>query len=174
LEVDSREEEIHRHRASHIFEDIISDRTSLILRYEVQARDFSRGGAAASRIKRAMERLGGSPPLIRRVGVAAYEAETNLLIHTDCGGEIVVDIQSDQVHIAVSDDGPGIADTEQAMRPGFSTAPEWIRELGFGAGMGLLNIQRCADKMELESQVGVGTHLGIWFYIPSANEEKLS
>jgi CBS domain-containing protein/anti-sigma regulatory factor (Ser/Thr protein kinase) len=166
LDVNGREEEIQQYRARHIFEDIVSDRTSLILRYHVRAHDFSAGGAASSKIKRAIERLGGGPATSRRVGVAAYEAEMNLLIHTDHGGEMVVEIQPDQVHIVVTDDGPGIADIEQAMRPGFSTAPEWIREMGFGAGMGLLNIQRCADGMKLESEVGLGTHLETWFSIP--------
>ncbi len=166
LEVNFYEEEIQRYRASHIFEDIVSDRTSLVLRYHVQGRDFSRGGAASSKIKRAIERLGGSPSIARRVGVAAYEAEMNLLIHSDHGGDMVVEIQPDQVHIVVTDDGPGIADIEEAMRPGFSTAPEWIREMGFGAGMGLLNIQNCADKMKLESELGKGTRLETWFQIP--------
>jgi CBS domain-containing protein/anti-sigma regulatory factor (Ser/Thr protein kinase) len=165
LEMNYREDEIQRYRASHIFEDIVSDRTSLILRYKVKARDFSSGGAASSKIKRAIERLGGSPAISRRVGVAAYEAEINLVIHADLGGEVVVEIQPDQVHIVVTDTGPGIEDIEQAMRPGFTTAPEWIREMGFGAGMGLLNIQRCADKMKLESKVGVGTRLDTWFRI---------
>jgi CBS domain-containing protein/anti-sigma regulatory factor (Ser/Thr protein kinase) len=175
LEVDYHEEEIQRYRASHIFEDIVSERTSLILRYWVRSRDFSRGGAASSKIKRAIERLGGRPPTARRVGVVAYEAEMNLVIHSNHGGEMVVEIQPDQVHILVKDDGPGIADIEEAMRPGFSTAPEWIREMGFGAGMGLLNIQNCADEMKLESEVGVGTHLEIWFQIspPSPPEEKV-
>lgn len=166
LEVDYHEEEIQRHRASRIFEDIISDRTSLMLRYHVQARDFGHGGDASSKIKRAMERLGGTPTITRRVGVAAFEAEMNLLIHTDQGGEMVVEMQPDQVRITVTDEGPGIADVEEAMRPGFSTAPEWIREMGFGAGMGLLNIRNCADGMELASTVGEGTVLEIWFHIP--------
>jgi CBS domain-containing protein/anti-sigma regulatory factor (Ser/Thr protein kinase) len=167
LEVDYHEEEIRRHRASHIFEDIVSDRTSLILRYHVQARDFAHGGDASSKIKRAMERLGGNPAITRRVGVAAFEAEMNLLIHTDGGGEMVVEMQPDQVRITVTDEGPGIPDVEEAMRPGFSTAPEWIREMGFGAGMGLLNIHKCADGMDLASKVGEGTVLEIWFHIPS-------
>jgi len=174
LEVDHHEEEIHRYRASHIFEDIISDRTSLLLRYWVQARDFSGGGAASSKIKRAIERLGGSPSLSRRVGVATYEAEMNLIIHSDLGGEMVVEIQPDQVRIVVTDTGPGIPDIEQAIRPGFSTAPEWIREMGFGAGMGLLNIKRCADEMKLESNVGVGTRLETWFRVPPPSGPTLS
>jgi CBS domain-containing protein/anti-sigma regulatory factor (Ser/Thr protein kinase) len=165
-EVNSQQEEIERYRARHIFEDIISDRTSLLLRYEVRARDFSRGGVASSKIKRAIERLGGSPAIARRVAVAAYEAEMNLVIHTDHGGEMQVEIQPQQMQIVVVDDGPGIESLEQAMRPGFSTAPEWIRELGFGAGMGLMNIKRCADEMKLESSAGHGTRLQIVFRVP--------
>jgi CBS domain-containing protein/anti-sigma regulatory factor (Ser/Thr protein kinase) len=168
LELNYHEAEIERYRASHIFEDIVSDRTSLILRYKVQARDFSLGGAASSKIKRAIERLGGSPPIARRVGVAAYEAEMNLVIHAERGGEMVVEIQPDQVRIVVTDTGPGIANVEEAMRPGFTTAPEWIREMGFGAGMGLLNIKNCADEIKLESKVGVGTRLETWFRISAS------
>jgi CBS domain-containing protein/anti-sigma regulatory factor (Ser/Thr protein kinase) len=168
VEVDYHEGEIQRYRASHIFEDIISDRTSLILRYHVQARDFGQGGAASSKIKRAIERLGGSPSIARRVGVAAFEAEMNLIIHTDRGGDMLVEIQPNQVRITTKDQGPGIDDIEQAMRPGFSTAPEWIREMGFGAGMGLSNIGNCADEMKLKSKVGAGTHLEITFRIPAA------
>lgn len=167
LEVTYREEEIHRYRASHIFEDITSDRTSLVMRYWVKGKDLASGGAASSRIKRAIGRLGGDPLLARRVGVAAYEAEMNLVIHADNGGEIMVEIHPDQVYVLVTDAGPGIADVEQASRPGFSTAPDWIRELGFGAGMGLVNIKRCADEMKLQSVVGQGTWLEIWFQIPS-------
>jgi CBS domain-containing protein/anti-sigma regulatory factor (Ser/Thr protein kinase) len=166
LELNHRKEESQRHRASHIFEDIESDRTSLILRYQIRARDFSHSGAASSKIKRAIERMGGSPAISRRVGVAAYEAEMNLVIHTDRGGSIVVEIQPDRVQIVATDDGPGIDDVEQAMRPGFSTAPEWIREMGFGAGMGLLNIKHCADGMKLDSELGAGTCLETWFRIP--------
>jgi CBS domain-containing protein/anti-sigma regulatory factor (Ser/Thr protein kinase) len=176
LEMDYHEGEIHRYRASHIFEDIISDRTSLILRYRVQVHDFVRGGEAASKIKRAIERLGGSPAICRRVGVASYEAEMNLVIHTSHGGEMMVEIQPDQVRIVVTDDGPGITNVEEAMQPGFSTAPEWIREMGFGAGMGLLNIRNCADEIKFESRVGVGTRLETLFHIeppqPPAKKEQ--
>lgn len=171
LEMNYHEQEIERYRASHIFADIVSDRTSLVLRYKVAARDFGAGGAASSKIKRAIERLGGSPAIARRVGVAAYEAEMNLVIHADAGGEMMVEIQPNQVQIVVTDKGPGIRDVEQAMRPGFSTAPEWIREMGFGAGMGLLNIKKCADEMELTSRVGRGTTLLISFQIPASQAQ---
>lgn len=165
LEVEYHEEEIHRYRASHIFEDIISDRTSIILHYDVAARDFDHAGEASSKIKSALSRLGASPQIVRRVAVATYEAEMNVILHTDEGGEISAEIQPGQIVIQVVDTGPGIPDIEQAMRPGFSTAPEWIRELGFGAGMGLTNIQRCADEMRLESSLGEWTSLAIVIYL---------
>ena len=165
LEVEYHEEEIHRYRASHIFEDIVSDRTSIFLRYDVMARDFDRAGEASSNIKRALNRLGASTQIVRRAAIAAYEAEMNIVLHTDEGGEILAEVQPGQIIIRAVDTGPGIPDIEQAMRPGFSTAPEWIRELGFGAGMGLANIQRCADEMRLESPLGRWTSLEVVIYL---------
>jgi len=159
IQVDYHAEEISKYRASHIFEDITSDNTSLLLRYKVKAQDFDRGGEAASKIKRALERLGGQPQVVRRVAIATYEAEMNIVIHADRGGEMIAEIQPEQIRIVAIDHGPGIPDVEIAMKPGFSTASEWIRELGFGAGMGLSNIQRCADEMDLQSEAGQGTRL---------------
>lgn len=162
MEVQWHQEEIQRYRASHIFEDIESDQTGLVLRYYVKAKDFVRGGEASSKIKRALERLGGNPRVVRRVAVATYEAETNVIIHS-YGGEIIAEIRPESMRITVTDTGPGIENVAQAMQPGFSTAPDWIRELGFGAGMGLSNIKACADGMKLDSQVGVGTRLELTF-----------
>lgn len=159
LQHDYQEEEVRRYRASHLFEDIVSDRSSLILRYTIKKGDFTHGGAASSAIKRALLRLGASPQIARRTGIAVYEAEMNLIIHTNNGGIIRVEIEPHQISINVYDDGPGIEDVALAMRPGYSTASETVRELGFGAGMGLVNIQRCVDSMRLESIVGKGTSL---------------
>ncbi len=159
LQSKTQEEEMRRYRASHLFEDIESDRTSLILRYNIKQHDFVRGGAASSNIKRALLRLGASPQIARRCSIAIYEAEINLIIHTNSGGIIRVEIEPHQITIDVTDDGPGIANVEQAMKPGYSTATEEIRELGFGAGMGLANIARCVDSMKLESVLGKGTRL---------------
>jgi anti-sigma regulatory factor (Ser/Thr protein kinase)/predicted transcriptional regulator len=159
LQSKTQEEEMRRYRASHLFEDIESDRTSLILRYNIKQHDFVRGGAASSNIKRALLRLGANPQIARRCSIAIYEAEINLIIHTNNGGIIRVEIEPHQITIDVTDDGPGIADVEQAMKPGYSTANEEIRELGFGAGMGLANIARCVDSMKLESVFGKGTRL---------------
>jgi anti-sigma regulatory factor (Ser/Thr protein kinase) len=95
----------------------------------------------------------GNPEVIRRVAISAYEAEMNLIIHTDEGGELTAEMEPEVIRIRAVDHGPGIPDVKQAMSPGYSTAPNWIRELGFGAGMGLANIKKCADAMKLESTV---------------------
>lgn len=166
LQHDYHEEEVRRYRASHLFEDIESDRSSLILRYNIKKGDFLHGGAASSNIKRALLRLGATPQIARRTGIAVYEAEMNLIIHTTNGGVIRVEIEPHQIAINVYDDGPGIDDVDRAMRPGFSTADEEVRELGFGAGMGLVNIQRCVDSMRLESAVNKGTSLKMKIYLP--------
>jgi len=165
LQRDYHTEEIKRYRASHLFEDIVSDRTSLILRYTIKAGDFQSGGAASSHIKRALLRLGASPQTARSCGIAIYEAEMNLIIHTTNGGEIRVEIEPNLIFMETIDDGPGIKDTELAMKPGYSTASEAIREMGFGAGMGLSNIRRCVDDMSLESAAGRGTRLEMKIFL---------
>lgn len=165
LQHDYQTEELRIYRASHLFEDIISDRTSLILRYAIKKGDFMQGGTASSYIKRALLRLGASPQIARRCGIAAYEAEMNLIIHTTNGGVIRVEIETHQITMEAYDDGPGIKDIDLAMRPGWSTASEEIRELGFGAGMGLVNIGRCVDSMKLESTWGKGTRLRMKLFL---------
>ena len=165
LQRDYQIEEIRRYRARHLFEDIESDRTSLILRYNITGHDFTRGGAASSNIKRALLRLGANPQIARRVWIAVYEAEMNLIIHTTNGGVIRVEIEPHQISIDAYDDGPGIKDIKLAMKPGYSTATEEIRELGFGAGMGLVNISRCVDVMKLESVWGKGTRLRLKIFL---------
>lgn len=165
LQRDYQEEELKKYRASHLFEDIESDRTSLILRYNIKPRDFNAGGAASSNIKRALIRLGATPQIARRCGIAIYEAEMNLIIHTTNGGVLRVEIEPHQISIEAYDEGPGIKDIDLAMKPGYSTASEEIRELGFGAGMGLVNIARCVDNMKLESTYGKGTRLRMKIYL---------
>ena len=172
LEVEYHEEEIRRYRVSHIFEDIISDRTSIILRYDIMARDFKRGGEASSNIKLVLSRLGAPLEVVRRAAIAAYEAEMNIIIHTTEGGEIKAEIQRGRLILRAVDRGPGIPDIARAMQPGFSTATEWIRELGFGAGMGLSNIQRCANEMKLESPEQKWTFLEATFYLDGRNHES--
>ncbi len=165
LQRDYEHEELRKYRARHLFEDINSDRSSLILRYTIKAGDFTHGGQASSNIKRALLRLGASPQLARRVGIAVYEAEINLIIHTNEGGIIRAEIEPHRISIRVFDNGPGIENVELAMQPGYSTATEEIRELGFGAGMGLVNIARCVDNMALESVPGSGTRLRMKFFL---------
>jgi CBS domain-containing protein/anti-sigma regulatory factor (Ser/Thr protein kinase) len=165
LQRDYQAEEVRRYRASHLFEDIISDRTSLILRYTIKQGDFNHGGAASSFIKRALLRLGANPQIARRCAIASYEAEMNLIIHTTNGGIIRVEIEPHQITMEAYDDGPGIKNIDLALRPGYSTATEEIRELGFGAGMGLVNIQRCVDNMKLESTYGKGTRLRMKLFL---------
>ncbi|NLX36969.1 MAG: CBS domain-containing protein [Chloroflexi bacterium] len=156
-------EEERRYQYQHMFEDIESDQTTLTLRYQVRQHDFDTGGEASSKIKRALERLGAHPQTVRRVAVATYEAEINIMIHS-VGGELIAELSPGRIVVVAQDAGPGIEDVEQAMLAGYSTAPDWIRELGFGAGMGLSNIRSCCDTINLTSEMGVGTRLEMVFF----------
>jgi len=169
LEINLQEEEIHRYRASHIFEDMIANKTTLIFEYNVAGQDFKRAGESASELKKSLGRLGINPQILRRVAIATYEAEMNMVIFTS-GGRITAYIKPDEIRVKAIDSGPGIPDIEQAMQPGFSTAPPMVQEWGFGAGMGLPNIKKCADKMNINSIVGKGTKLEIVIYTQSKNE----
>jgi len=170
LQRDYQAEELIRYRASHLFEDIVSDRSSLILRYNIHKGDFIHGGDASSNIKRALLRLGASPQIARRCGIAVYEAEMNLIIHTNNGGTLRVEIEPHKITMEAYDDGPGIEDVELAMKPGFSTAPPEIMEMGFGAGMGLFNIKRCVDEMRLISSKEHGTNLYMIMNLKNSDE----
>ncbi len=159
------EEEIRKYRVRHVFEDISSDRTSLILRYDIPVRDFNRAGRASSQLKQTLVRLGVNPRVIRRVAVVSYEAEMNIVIHSTAGGYLVAEITPELIAILAHDSGPGIDDVRAAMEPGWSTAPDWIREMGFGAGMGLVNIKATADEMYLDSWPRQGTKLEAVIYL---------
>ncbi|MBM3128108.1 MAG: CBS domain-containing protein [Chloroflexi bacterium] len=162
VQADTQDEEIARYRASHIFRDVQSDHTTLILRYNVQRHDFTQGGQASSKIKRALTRLGADPQIVRRAAIAAYEAEMNLIIHTDHGGQITAQVDASQLSLIFEDDGPGIADLKRATEEmGYTTTPPEIKQMGFGGGMGLKNIRKCADQMKIDSEVGRGTRLEI-------------
>ncbi len=154
-------EDNRRLKKRQLFENIVSDHTSLTLKYLIKAHDFKEGGRASSRLKLTLDRMGVPKQVLRRIAIASYEAEMNLVIHTSRGGELIATIQPEVIQLHTIDDGPGIPDVEKAMQPGYSTAPHWIHELGFGAGMGLMNIKHCADEMKLESEIGVGTRLSI-------------
>jgi serine/threonine-protein kinase RsbT len=136
--------------------------TALHYDFEVISGDFGKAGDASSRIKRILQQIGVNPEVVRRVAVACYEAEMNVVIHAN-GGKITLDARPGSVRIVVDDEGPGIEDIEQAMTPGFSTAPDSIRELGFGAGMGLPNMKNCSTDLEITSQKGVGTTVRMVF-----------
>ncbi len=132
----------------------------IILTYKVDGEDFSSAGEASSAVKKSLKQLGFSPDVIRRVAIAMYEAEINMVIHAE-GGEATVEISKEYIRITLADRGPGIKDIELAMQEGYSTAPEEVRNLGFGAGMGLPNIKKYSDDLKIDSVVGVGTTLTI-------------
>jgi len=126
--------------------------------YHVSADDFAEAGAASAAVKRTLKKLGFSPDFIRRTSIAMYEGEINMVIHGG-GGVADAEITEDYVKITLSDQGPGIADIDLAMQEGFSTASDTVRELGFGAGMGLPNIKKQSDELSLTSELGKGTTL---------------
>jgi CBS domain-containing protein/anti-sigma regulatory factor (Ser/Thr protein kinase) len=145
------------------FEGLSADEISFAFTYRVAGQTLQGAGNAASDLKHALKKLGVCAPLLRRIGVATYEAEINLATYTQ-GGEIRAHVEKWGIKVEAIDNGPGIPDVELAMQPGYSTAPEWVRKLGFGAGMGLSNIQKCSDEMELKSSVPDGTRLTMRFY----------
>ena len=124
--------------------------------FNIDGDNFTSAGEASVKIKKLLREMGFSPETIRRVSVAMYEGEINMVIHAN-GGEADVSVSPDKIEIVLKDNGPGIADIEQAMQEGFSTAPDNIRSLGFGAGMGLPNMKRYTDDMQIQSEVGKGT-----------------
>ena len=124
--------------------------------YIVPGDDFTRAGEASSSVKKKLKQLGYDPDATRRVAIAMYEGEINMVIHAG-GGEIDVDVSPAQVDVVMADQGPGIADVEKAMQEGYSTAGQTARELGFGAGMGLPNMKKYSDEFDIQSTVGVGT-----------------
>ena len=128
----------------------------LIFRYDVDGGNFTSAGQASVQVKKNLRQLGIDPETIRRVSIAMYEGEINMVIHSG-GGEAEYIVSDRSITIILKDTGPGIANIEQAMQEGFSTAPDNIRSLGFGAGMGLPNMKRYTDRMEIDSAVGVGT-----------------
>ncbi len=128
------------------------------LQFEVRGMDFMTAGKAAARVKRAMQQIGLDSRTIRRVSVIAYEAEMNIVIHAH-SGLLTVNISPEAIEVIACDEGPGIDDVQRAMADGYTTAPDHIRELGFGAGMGLPNIRRHASQLDIQSEMGEGTCL---------------
>lgn len=144
---------------------------ALVKVYQLHRYDFENGGKASSEIKRFLKERGISAKLIRRVAVASYELEINLVAHS-IGGMLGFDINKDRVKISSHDRGPGIADIDKAMTEGFSTANEWIRSQGFGAGMGLPNVKRVSDEFAIKSSVGMGTMVQAIIHLNSEAEDE--
>ena len=128
----------------------------VVFHFDIDGGNFTSAGEASVRIKKLLREMGFSPDTIRRVSVAMYEGEINMVIHAN-GGNADVEVYEDRIEIILADRGPGIPDIELAMQEGYSTAPDNIRSLGFGAGMGLPNMKRYTDEMRIDSVVGEGT-----------------
>lgn len=136
---------------------------ALKMHFEVDGNDFTLAGDCSSKVKKSLTQLGFDPVVIRKTAIAMYEGEINMVIHAN-GGYIDVGIEPDKIVATLSDNGPGIADIEKAMQEGFSTATNKVRELGFGAGMGLPNMKRYSDEMHIDTKIGVGTTVTLIFY----------
>ena len=135
------------------------------LTYEVEGGDLTQAGEASAQVKQTLRKLGFDPDTIRRVSVCMYEGEINMVIHAG-GGTATVDIGLNDITITLADQGPGIPDIQQAMQAGYTTAGEVARDLGFGAGMGLPNMKKYSDEMDIQSTVGVGTTVTMVVKIP--------
>lgn len=134
--------------------------------FEVEGGNFSKAGSASSEIKKILNQLNVDYRIIKRIVVALYEAEVNVVAHA-YRGWIDANIDIDKIQLTLTDEGPGIPDIEKAMKPGFSTASAKVREMGFGAGMGLPNIRKNVDEFDLKSEVGKGTKLEFTVFINS-------
>lgn len=126
------------------------------LTYQVSPVDFTRAGEASGKVKSKLKQLGVDPEIVRKVAIAMYEGEINMVIHAK-GGTIDVTISPEEIDMVLKDKGPGIKDIELAMQAGYSTAPDNVRSLGFGAGMGLPNMKKYSDEMKIETKLGEGT-----------------
>ena len=129
---------------------------ALVFTYDVDGEDFTRAGEASSDVKNKLKKMGVSPEAVRKEAIAMYEGEINMVIHAN-GGKITVWLTPELLRMQLADRGPGIENIEKAMEEGWSTAPEDIRSLGFGAGMGLPNMKKYSDKMEIDTVLGKGT-----------------
>ena len=141
----------------------------LHLTYQVPGDDFTRAGEASGDVKHKLKKLGYEPDAVRRVSIAMYEGEINMVIHAD-GGQAYLDVDEEKIVIRLEDRGPGIPDIDKAMEEGWSTASSSVRDMGFGAGMGLPNMKRNSDEMKIETELGVGTTVTMVIYI--GGEEK--
>ena len=131
---------------------------ALVFHFDVDGENFTSAGQASTQVKKNLRQLGLSPDIIRRVSIAMYEGEINMVIHAN-GGTADVLVEPDKITMILEDHGPGIPDVELAMKEGYSTSTEQIRNMGFGAGMGLPNMKRYTESLEIDTKVGVGTKL---------------
>lgn len=137
---------------------------SVNLVYEIDGENFSAAGEASTAVKRVLKKLRLPPQVVRRAVVCMYEGEINMVIHAD-GGQALLDVDEEKIVITLKDKGPGIPNIDKAMEEGWSTATSSVRAMGFGAGMGLPNMKRNADKMNIETELGVGTTVTMVLYI---------
>lgn len=134
----------------------------MTFKYQVDAAVPEMAGHASTEFKAVLKQLGVSPKVIRKISIAMYEGEINMVIHAN-GGEVICQVSETQIEVVMADSGPGIPDLDKAMTAGWSTASAEARELGFGAGMGMPNMKKFSDEMEVETKVGVGTTLTLRF-----------
>lgn len=132
--------------------------------FQIEGGDFTNAGSASSQVKKILKQINVDPAIVRRIVVALYEAEVNIVAHA-FRGTIAVNINPDKIKMCLTDDGPGIPDISLAMQEGYSTASPKVREMGFGAGMGLPNIRRNTDDMQISSTVGIGTTLELTVFL---------
>ena len=140
----------------------MEENKSLKLSFDVVGSDFERAGEASAKIKKMLKMIGVPADIVRRIAIGTYEAEMNVIIHAG-GGNVAAEAFSDATVITVTDKGPGIPDIEKALQEGWSTAPDHVRQMGFGAGMGLPNMVKCSDKFDIQSVVGEGTTITMRF-----------
>ncbi len=140
-----------------------------IINFEIEAGDFSSGGEASSKLKSILRKLGIPSQLIRKTAITTYELEINIIIHT-FGGRISAEVSPKEIKVIASDQGPGIEDVDKAFQPGYSTANEKAREMGFGAGMGLCNIKRYSDNLEVRTKIGEGTTIEAYIYLDQSGD----
>ena len=137
---------------------------TITLTYTVSNEDFTRAGEASSDVKSRLKQMNVDPAVIRKVSIAMYEGEINMVSHAE-GGRITVEISPSEIIMTLADKGPGIADIDKAMQAGYSTAPDNVRSLGFGAGMGLPNMKKYTDEMQITTELGVGTTVVMKVYL---------
>ena len=137
---------------------------TITLTYTVSNEDFTRAGEASSDVKSRLKQMNVDPAVIRKVSIAMYEGEINMVIHAE-GGRITVEISPSEIIMTLADKGPGSADIDKAMQAGYSTAPDNVRSLGFGAGMGLPNMKKYTDEMQITTELGVGTTVVMKVYL---------